>query len=264
MIVESYEDVIVLSGALRSNYWDTIHTAISLTLKRHPTGVIIDCSALTEATPEGAETFRDAMEFITSHDARIIVAAVGGKVLEVLKSVPEVRSQLPIAASVAEARHSLDLLVVAPSKKKALVAGSEHIVLVCLRGGSDDMAALHMGSQIADTIQAHITLVYVVEVPRDLPLQAPLPADEDAAAAAIATGKTYLTERSIASNARLDRGRDLASAVHDVATETDASHVVVPLSRDPIRAEENQRLVKSMLEKLSHTVVFVRGDTVGV
>ena len=263
MIVESYEDVIVLSGALRSNYWDTIHTAISLTLKRHPTGVIIDCSALTEATPQGAETFRDAMEFITGHAARIMVAAVPGKVLDVLRSVPDVRSQLPIAASVAEARRSLDLLVVAPSKKKALVASSKEIVLVCLRGRSDDVAALHLGSQIADTIQANITLVYVVEVPRDLPLQAPMPAQEEHAAKAIEYGKAYLTGRGIASNARLDRGRDLASAVHDVAVGIDASHVVVPLSRDPIEADDNQRLVTSMLVKLSHTVVLGGGAKFG-
>src|SRR4051794_2917253 len=104
MIVESYEDVIILSGALRSNYWETLHTAISLTLKRHPSGVIIDCSGLTEATPEGAETFRDVMEYIHGHDARVIVAAVPSKVYEVLRTVPEVRSQLAITESVEEAR----------------------------------------------------------------------------------------------------------------------------------------------------------------
>src|SRR5688500_219102 len=111
MIVESYEDVIVVSGALRSNFWETIHTAISLMLKRHPTGVIIDCSGISEVTPEGADTFRDIMAFIHEHDARIIVAGVPVQVMEVLKSVPEVRSQLAVAKSVEEARRSLDLLV---------------------------------------------------------------------------------------------------------------------------------------------------------
>src|SRR5436853_3309421 len=110
VIVESYEDVIVLSGALRSNFWETLHTAISLTLKRHPSGVIIDCSGLVEATPEGAETFRDAMEFIHQHDARVIVAAVPPNILQVLRTVPDVRSQLAVADSVEAARHSLDLI----------------------------------------------------------------------------------------------------------------------------------------------------------
>ena len=83
MIVESYEDVIVLSGALRSNFWETIHTAISLMLKRHPTGVVIDCSGITEVTQAGADTFRDVMAYIEEHDARIIVAAVSPAVIRI-------------------------------------------------------------------------------------------------------------------------------------------------------------------------------------
>ena len=126
MIVESYEDVIVLSGELRSNFWETIHTAIALTLKRHPTGVIIDCSGITLMTPEGGETFHDAIDFVAEHDrARIVVAGVSKSVLEVLRSVPEVRSQLPVAESVEDARRSLDLLVEdepdVPKKKRRKV-----------------------------------------------------------------------------------------------------------------------------------------------
>src|SRR5947207_872967 len=112
MIVESYEDVVILSGPLRSNFWETIHTAIALTLKRHPTGVIIDCSGITELTPEGAETFQDAIQFVKEHErARIVVAAVSPQAMEVLRHVPEVRSQLPVVATVEEARRSLDLLL---------------------------------------------------------------------------------------------------------------------------------------------------------
>ncbi|MCO5297428.1 MAG: hypothetical protein M9921_11275 [Fimbriimonadaceae bacterium] len=259
MIVESYEDVIVLSGALRSNFWDTIHTAISLTLKRHPTGVIIDCSGLTEATPEGAETFHDAMDFIKEHDARIIVAAVPAPILEVLKTVPEVRSQLPIAASVEEARRSLDLLVEEPKKKKQAPPSTDEQVLVCLFGDDNDRAALHLGSKIADTLLARIVLVYVVLMPRDLPLQAPMPEDEELAAKAIDHGKAYLAERNINATARLERGRDLASAVQEVANEINTSHVVVPLSPDPVKMEANQKLVRSVLEKVADIVVFVRG-----
>ena len=108
MIVESYEDVIVISGALRSNFWETIHTAISLMLKRHPTGVILDCSGITEVNTAGADTFRDVMSFIHDQDARVIVTAVPPQVMEVLRTVPEVRSQLAVAKTVEEARRSLD------------------------------------------------------------------------------------------------------------------------------------------------------------
>ena len=78
------------------------------------------------STPEGAETFHDAMDFIRNHHARVILAAVPGHVMEVLKNVPEVRSQLPICATVADARRSLDLGVDVEEdhgkKKKKLVA----------------------------------------------------------------------------------------------------------------------------------------------
>lgn len=260
MIVESYEDVIVLSGSLRSNFWDTIHTAISLTLKRHPTGVIIDCSGIVEASAEGVETFRDAMDFIKEHDARIIVAAVPEQILDVLKTVPEVRSQLPIAASVGEARRSLDLLVEAPSKKKQAIPSTDEQVLVCLFGDEHDRAALHLGSKVADTLLARIVLLYVVLMPRDLPLQAPMPEDEELAVKAIEHGKSYLAGRNLSAVARLERGRDLASAVQEVANEVKISHVVVPLSPDPVKMEANQKLVRSVLEKVTQTVVFVRGQ----
>ena len=260
MIVESYEDVIVLSGALRSNFWDTIHTAISLTLKRHPSGVIIDCSGLTEATPAGAETFRDAMQFIQDHDARIIVAAVPEAVLEVMKSVPEVRSQLPIAVSVKEARRSIDLLVEAPKKKKAPALRSVGPpLLVCLRGNTHDQSAVQLGSQIADTLHAAIVLVYVVLVPRNLPLQAPLPAQEEEAAQVLERGKAYLGSHELGCTPRLERGRDLGATVRDLAEELSCSHVVVPLSADPVHLEAEERLVRALLENVRCETVMVRG-----
>ena len=192
MIVESYEDVIVLSGALRSNFWETIHTAISLTLRRHATGVIIDCSGITECTPDGADTFRDIMEFTASHDARIIVAAVPEAVMEVLKSVPHVRSQLAIAGSIEEARRSLDIFVEEEDPKgKRRVGGPQSTnpkVLVCLATGTSKMAddaAMRTGLRVADSIPTEIILVCVLVVPRDLPLQAPLPKAEESTAKAI-------------------------------------------------------------------------------
>ncbi|HVL38372.1 MAG TPA: hypothetical protein VM328_03175 [Fimbriimonadaceae bacterium] len=260
MIVESYEDVIVLSGALRSNFWETVHTAISLMLRRHPTGVIIDCSGITECTPEGADTFRDVMEFIRSHDARIIVASVPGHVLEVLKSVPEVRSQLAMAPSVEAARRSLDLLVEPEGKKRRapVLYQAEMKVLVGLLGHGGDQEALRVASQIGDTVHAEINVVYVVLVPRDLPIQSPLPEREEAAAKSIEAAKNMLAERQLPHKAHLERARDVASAVNAVLQGVDASYVVLALSPDEQMADENARLVKSVLAKVKPAVVFTR------
>lgn len=264
MIVESYEDVIILSGALRSNFWDTIHTAISLTLKRHPSGVIIDFSGITEATEEGLDTFVDAMHFINSHDARIIVAAVPEPVMQILRRVPEVKSQLPIAASVAEARRSLDLLTEQEEGKKkkgkAIVAplGASNII-VCLTGDRCDVEALRLGSQIADSVAAEIHLVYVVIVPRELPLQSPLPKQEELAFAAIDQAKAFLKDQHLAHKPRLERGRDIASAIEDVLEEINANLVIIPLLSAPDQVESSAKLVKSVLAKVTKEVIFVRG-----
>lgn len=264
MIIESYEDVIILSGALRSNFWDTIHTAISLTLKRHPSGVIIDCSGLTEATPQGVETFQDAMSFIGSHDARIIVAAVPPNVMEILKTVPDVRSQLPIASSVEEARHSLDLLIQEASvkpRKRAVVENATKL-LVCLYTGTsirEDNAAMSVASRIAEAAPTEVHLVCLLLVPRNLPLQSPMHEQEDSAAAAVERAKKFFQARDVVHHARVERTRDVASGLVEALAETDAPEIVLPLIHDPLRKEENLRMIESVLTKIDRLVIFVRG-----
>lgn len=261
MIVESYEDVIVLSGSLRSNFWETIHTAISLTLKRHPTGVVIDCSGLTDATPAGAETFRDAMQFISRYDARVIVAAVPDGVLDVLRTVPEVRSQLAVAASVEAARRSLDLISEAPVVPKKKSASSEAAlkIVVCLSGDDSDAVAIQLASQVADSVAAEIHPLFVVLVPRDLPLQTPLAQLEEKAAEALEQSKRLLLAKNLSHTPHLERGRDLPSTVHEVARELQADMIVVPLKGSEDASDDNARIVRSMLAKLVGKVVFVRG-----
>lgn len=259
MIVESYEDVIVLSGALRSNFWDTVHTAISLMLKRHPSGVVIDCSGITECTPAGADTFRDMMDFVNRHSARVIVAEVPPPVLEVLKSVPEVRSQLATAPSVEAARRSIDLLLEEePKRKKTSVHPVETKVLVCLTGNGSDAEALNVSAHLGHLQHAEVNVVVVVLVPRDLPLQAPLAEKEELAAVAIEKAKAFLNERHLPYKAHLERGRDIPTAIASKLEETGASQVIVPLWLDERLADENARLVKGVLAKVKQSVVFVR------
>lgn len=257
MIVESYEDVIILSGALRSNFWETLHTAISLTLKRHPSGVIIDCGNLTEATPEGGETFRDVMEFIRRQDARVIVASLPENIREVLKSVPEVRSQLAIADSVAEARHSLDLLVEQKPGKRKQTPPSLSKIVVCLTGEPVDRETLRVAEQLGEAREAELHLVYVVLVPRDLPLTAPLPKEEGLAAGAIERGKEVL-DRHLAVVPHIERGRDVATTLDAFVRLNKASLVVMSLGGRPGDVDGGAALIRSILAKLDQEIIFVR------
>lgn len=270
MIVESYDDVIVLSGELRSNFWETIHTAISLTLKRHPTGVIIDCTGITEMTPEGGETFHDAIDFVAEHDrARIVVAGVSDKILEVLRSVPEVRSQLPIVDTVEDARRSLDLLVEdeddTPKKKKKRepdVREYDRIIVAVLSGDESDEELLHVTNEFVSTLPAKVVMLFPIVVPRNLPLQAPMPEIEEKALKAIELGKEHMKKYKTAYEVRLEHARDLPSIIHDVAEEAGADRVIFALSpRSPEKLEEGVKLFSAILQKVECPVMFVRGKT---
>lgn len=258
VIVESYEDVIVLSGALRSNFWETLHTAISLTLKRHPSGVIIDCSGLTEATAEGAETFRDVMEFIHHQDARVIVAAVPDNVLDVLRTVPDVRSQLPVTDSVESARRSLDLVIEPKvSKKRGSNGATAEKVVICLSGKPADREALRVASNICEVRECELHLVYVVIVPRDLPLTAPLPKEEGVAASALDSAKT-LVDKHTRWFPHLERGRDIVSTLEDFLAEVKASLIIFPLPQGQ-EHEGNGQLIRASMSKIRQEIIFVRG-----
>lgn len=258
MIVESYEDVILLSGALRSNFWDTIHTAISLTLKRHPTGVIIDCSGITECTPAGADTFRDAMAFINAHDARVIVAAVPPSVMEVLKSVPEVRSQLAVAKSVEEARRSLDILLEPETKKAKGPKEKLDKSILLLTSGDHCPEIYEIASQTYESLHTEIVVTYVITVPRHLPIQAPLAEEEEEASRIIDQAKQELSRRQIPHSVKLERGREVAATLEQVVQETSATRALVVLSPDDAQMDGQLKTLRSVLSKLTVPVVAVR------
>ncbi len=259
MIVESYEDVIVLSGALKSNFWETIHTAISLLLKRHPTGVIIDCEAITECTIAGADTFIDVMNFIEDHDARILVARVPDHVLEVLKKVPEVRSQLPIAKSVEEARRSLDLLAQHhDDRKRKPVSESDTKVVLYLTGDPSDAAGSFAAIRMAEIMRASVILAYVIIVPRELPEQAPLPEKEEAALRAFDSVKGIFSQDGVSTTPMVRRGRDIGAVLDDLMEEEDAHTLVVALSNDLTELDSELKITKAVLQKVEQSVMFVR------
>lgn len=264
MIVESYEDVVILSGTLRSNFWETIHTAISLTLKRHPTGVIIDCSGITELTSQGAETFQDVIRFVKDHDrARIVLAAVKPEVMEVLRHVPDVRSQLPVVASVEEARKSLDLLVEdedhGKKKRKDPTKPFDRQIVAVISGDESDEQMFRVTEELVDTMPAKVVLLCPVVIPRELPLTAPMPKQEELAVKALELGKERMAKRGTACEVRLERTRDIPSILQEVSNEVDAAHVIVGLASDLKGDEEYLKVLKSVIERVKKPLVIARG-----
>jgi hypothetical protein len=259
MIVESFEDVIKISGDLTTNQWETIRTAASLLMKKHPSGVIVDCSDLRKCTEEGAETFYDMMRYIQSHRARIIVANVPEHCLPVLQRVPEVRSNLPIAHSVEEARRSLELLdQLAFDKKRAPVTTGK--LLLILTGSSSDHGAMALASLLAEKRQLSVVAVYTLLVPRALVTSAPMPEEEEEAARVLQKTQEVLSAKSIPVELEMERARSVVSAVE--ATRQRVAPRVVVLSvpdEDPAKNEPISTL-QQILQTVSAELIFVRAS----
>ncbi len=263
MIVESYEDVIVLSGALKSNNWDTIQTAIGLTLRRHPSGVIIDCSGLTEMNDQGVLTFTDAMEYVRRHkDARIVLAAVPAAIMEILRETPEVRSQLPIVQTVDDARRSLDVLdaVSGSGGKKAKVHKEVQVRVLCVLQGNDhDMDVLVITRELINNIQAKVQILLPIVVPRDLPLTAPMVEVEERAVKSASRAKEIFYECRTPHEVRLERTRDLPGLLHEFSEELKASYTVLAVPNENLGEEKCMKIMRGVLAQVSRPVLFVRG-----
>jgi anti-anti-sigma regulatory factor len=262
MIVESYEDVVILSGSLSANHWETIHTAIALTLKRHPSGVIIDCSGLDSMTPEGAETFHSAMQFVREHErARIILAAVPEHVLEVLKGISELRSQLPVVGTVEDARRSLDLLVAGEGTKKTKDPSKpcDKTILATLCPGEWDEHVLEVIADMFSSASTRVIFFLPIIVPRELPLQAPMPEYEEKASAFAERAKEVFRKAGVPNEIQIERAREFSSVVADQAGQVGACHVVVGVASSHLEDDVSVKVFRSLMEKVTQPLLIVRG-----
>ncbi len=261
MIVESYEDVIALSGDLKSNFWETIHTAISLTLVRHPEGVIIDCSGIKECNEEGANTFLDAMDFLEEHDARVIVVSVPLHVHEVLKSVPETRSQLPMAGSIEDARKSLHFKVDPELDHETLKQFEDMpTILACLNGTDTDEELVELVIDLAEGTHMGICWLYPILIPRQQPLQAPMKELEEEAANVLETIHAKIKDHDITDKFIIERARDVPSAIFNASEEYNVKKLVIGLNKHKL-SEKTCSFISSIMKKMDCQVIFVKSES---
>jgi len=231
MIIQTKGDVVKLTGSLVENQWPALQSAVSLLLEEHPGGVIIDGSGLTDVSDAGVRTFLDASHFIQAHSARVIVSGLSEAILEAVKNVPGVRSQLVTAATVEQARASLEYggAVIVPD------ARTRPVVLVPLIGAwqrAIDYAAAEASARRAD---AH--LLYVLKVPRNLPLGAPMPAEEHEAQRALDEAEKAMKRKGVTVRRRTTRARDLVEGAGKFAAETKADLLVVCYYKEDLMQE---------------------------
>ena len=201
MIIHLRGDVIELKGSLVENHWTALKSAVSLLLDQHPSGAIIDCSRLTDINEAGAHTFLDASSYIESQHARVVLAGLPEHILGEIRQIPGARSQLPLAASIEEARASL-----AVGGEEAVPENKRKPAIMVPLLGSWPQALDFAAVQAARQMEIH--LVYVIEVPRNLPLGVPLPEKEREATQVLSEAerslsRTGLTVRKLTTRARV-------------------------------------------------------------
>lgn len=224
MIIEAREDTITLRGTIRSNIWPAIQAACALLLENHPTGIIIDCFALTHITTKGAETFADAFKYITSHDARIVVAGLSPELIEIGMAVPGVRSQLPLASSVEEARASLLLEEVTPKTGKARVRAVVPIV-------GNWRRAVDLADKLALGESCEVHLVDLIKVSRTLPIGTPLPEREAEGQARLESAKAAVEETGIKCFGHVERVRSESAGLNEFIERIEGDYTVVSIDR---------------------------------
>lgn len=230
MIIEARDDTITLRGEVKTNIWPAIQAAASLLLENHPTGIILDCSGVTKVTTKGAETFADAFDYIAAQNARIVVVGLGDEMLRVGRAVPGVRSQLPIAATVEEARASLALAELTPRRGKAHIAGVVPIL-------GNWRRAIYLADKLAVGENCEMHLVDLIKVPRTVPIGSPLPEREAAGQARLAEAQELVRKTGLRCFTHVERVRS-ETALDDFIQRLNAGFTVVSIDRAP-RGEPN-------------------------
>jgi len=247
MIIETREDVVILEGSLDKNLWPTIQAAANLLLRAHGEGIIIDCAGLTACTPAGALTLRDAIDYIERYDARIVVCSLPENILATLRTIPGLRSKLPTTATVEEARASLSLPrnSAAPIGRRPL---HDILVPIFAKVPSDHAIALACRIAKADGLKARIHLAYVLEIPRALPLTAPLPEEECLACDVLDAAEKLVKREGLAAAPKVCRGRDAGEEIVNQAHALNANMIVLSYSQDMDASDD-------LLKKVGRTVL---------
>lgn len=256
MIIEAREDVVRLEGALDKNIWPTIQAAANLLLRKHVQGIIIDASGLVRCSADGANTFRDAMNYIERYHARIVVAAIPPEVMETIRAVPGVRSRLPIAETIDDARSSLLLDV---SKRGKPVAGRRQLqdIVVPLIGDHSPVTATALACRLArsEAQKPRIHLIYVLEVPRILTLTAPLPEEEGVASRIMEGAEAIVRREGLMAVTYVSRARDAGEEIVQQAREVGANIIVLAYEPDG-EGDIMDRVAKTLISRAHCEVIL--------
>jgi nucleotide-binding universal stress UspA family protein/anti-anti-sigma regulatory factor len=264
MIIETKDDVVRLSGSLTRNQWMTIKAAANLLLTNHPEGIIVDCSHLESISEAGAKTFLEAMRDIEAAKSRILVVSLPQQVLAVCKTVPGVRSQLPIADTIEDARASLRMANRPGQLRDKHPAGASKrtmTLLVPIVANMELTYGAALAARLSRGSKADIRLVYFLEVPRTLPLNAPLVEEEQSAQKMLREAVESARHEGAPASEHVERVRDAAEGILVVAKNYQVDTLVLGATTEPLAGEQHEKfhyLVDTLIHRAPCEVIVGR------
>ena len=250
MIIHVKGDVIALKGSLAENQWPALRSAVSLLLKKHPSGVIVEGGDLTDISDVGTHTFIDASEYLQAQNARVVFAGLSQHIQERMSRIPGARSQMPLAASVEEARASLAVGDIGTLPESA----RRPVILVPLLGAwhqAIEYAAMHSGRK------AEIHLLYVIEVPRSLPLGVPLPDQEHEALRILSQAEQAMGRSGVTVRRMITRARAGIEGAAKFAADTNPRLVVAAFAKEELQREtDGQDVIAALAGEATGDVVI--------
>lgn len=252
MIVYARDDIVHLSGVLNRNQWLTIKAAANLLLRENQEGIIVDCAELSDVSEEGAKTFLEALRDIQSAHARIIFCNLPENAQQHIKNVPGVRSQMPVAATLEEARASL----------KGGMAGqqteAEGGVLVPLLDCILIEETIELAASAARDTRRPLVMVRPLEVARNLPLGAPMKEAEEAGGKILILASQVAKAQGAHFTCHLQRMRDTREGLLQEVRDHSAATVVLCASASQFENPALRALVDLMIDRAGCDVLVAR------
>ena len=242
---------------MSENHWDAIAAAVDLVLPDHPQGILIDCGQLKSMTDKGGSTFMDGLSYMEARGARIILCNIPDPLSSRLRSIPGLHSQVPMAQTVKDGRKSLVAGNTAPLTSNR---GDVPIIIVPVSPPFSAPACRPLLKRLNLGTSAAIHYVYVMVVPRALPVGAPLP-DEEARAQIELTLAEEMLLGPVTSRHVL-RGRSISDALVEAVRRLGCIEVIAGLDSTSLSNDAVPLLVSALREKCPCVLTITQSPAV--
>lgn len=130
-------------------------------------------------------------------------------------------------------------------------------ILVPTSGTDYSARGIELACRLGEEQKAEIYLVTVIEVPRTLPMEAPLPVAEAKAQEVLKQGESIVTLRGLSARAEVRRGRVAGEEIIRAAKDWDADMIVMGIRSQIRMAQEILGRTSDLVLRRAHCEVIL-------